>query len=231
MKSFLHASVAACALACVAGAAVVGTASAADLARRAPPPPMKAPPPAYVFTWTGFYIGVNGGYGFGKSKWTDLTSAFDVKGGMAGGTLGYNWQYGQFVYGVEGDGDWSAMRGTADPTACGPTCRTRSDFLSTVRGRVGIAMDRFMPYATGGVAIGNLRADVLPGFDGVDQTRTGWTAGGGGEYAFAPNWSVKAEYLFVNLGKTGCSTVCGLAAGNNVGFTSNVVRGGINYHF
>lgn len=228
MKKFLCAS-AALVLAGVAGAAVVGTASAADLARRAPRRPViKAP--AYVpFSWTGFYLGVNGGYGFGRSKWSGLPASFDVNGGLVGGQLGYNWQLGQLVYGLEGDGDWSDLRGTANPAACGTVCRTRNDYLATVRGRLGYAMDRLLPYATGGLAVGNIHATV-PGFAGIDTNRAGWTVGGGLEYAVAPNWSVKAEYLYVDLGNNTCSTMCGLP-NNDVSLTSNVVRGGINYRF
>ncbi len=230
MKAFLYSSAAALAFAGVTGAAVVGTASAADLARRAPPPVVtKAPPPpAYApYNWTGAYIGVNGGYGFGRSKWSSLPANFDVKGGLAGGQLGYNWQFGQFVYGVEADGDWTDLRGT---DCGGASCRTRNDFLSTVRGRAGIAIDRLMPYVTGGLAVGNIRATV-PGFAGIDQTNAGWTAGGGLEYALSNNWTVKAEYLFVDLRKDRCDTACGLSLGNDVSLTSNVVRAGFNYRF
>jgi outer membrane immunogenic protein len=231
MKAFLCASAAALTVAGIAGTVVVGTASAADLARKAPPPVVTKAPSYVPFSWTGFYIGANGGYGFGRSKWSGLPSSFDVKGGLFGGQLGYNWQFGQFVYGLEGDVDWTDLRGTASLVACnGAFCRTRNDFLSTVRGRVGIAVDRWLPYATGGLAVGNIRATV-PGFAGIDKTNAGWTVGGGVEYALAPNWSVKAEYLYVDLGKENCSLACGLPMGNNVSLTSNVVRAGVNYRF
>ncbi len=234
MKAFLYSSAAALAFAGVTGAAVIGTASAADLARRAPPPVVtKAPPPpAYIpYNWTGAYIGINGGYGFGRSKWSGLPANFDVKGGLAGGQLGYNWQFGQFVYGLEVDGDWTDLRGTANIADCGGvSCQTRNDFLSTARGRVGIAIDRLLPYATGGLAVGNIRATV-PGFAGIDQTNAGWTVGGGLEYGLSHNWTVKAEYLFVDLRKAGCDTLCGLPSGNEVGLTTNIVRAGLNYRF
>ncbi len=123
MKAFLLPSAAALAL-----AGAVGTASAADLARRPPPPPpTKAPFVVPAYNWTGAYIGINAGYGFGRSKWDGLPASFDVKGGMAGGQLGYNWQFGQFVYGVEGDGDWSDLRGTANLANCNRLCRHRQD--------------------------------------------------------------------------------------------------------
>jgi outer membrane immunogenic protein len=233
MKAFLYASAAVLAVAGIAGTAVVGTASGADLGRPPPPPVTKAPPPpAYVpFSWTGAYIGVNGGYGFGRSKWDGLPATFDVNGGMVGGQLGYNWQYGQFVYGLEGDADWTNLHGNANILNCAGTtlCETKNDFLSTVRGRFGLAADRLLPYATGGLAVGNIKA-TAPTLTGVDNTNAGWTVGGGLEYSVAPNWSVKAEYLWVDLGKETCSTMCGLPS-NNVSLTTNVVRGGVNYHF
>ncbi len=229
MKAFLFSSAAALAL-----AGVIGTASAADLARRPPPPPpTRAPVVVSSYNWTGAYIGINGGYGFGRSKWDGLPAgpaSFNVNGGMVGGQLGYNWQFGQFVYGVEGDGDWTDLRGTANFANCSVGCRTRNDFLSTARGRFGFAADRWLPYVTGGLAVGDIKATV-PGFAGVDKTNAGWTAGGGLEFALSGPWTVKAEYLYVDLGKAGCSVACGLPAGNNVSLTTNVVRGGINYRF
>lgn len=227
MKAFLFSSVAA-----LATAGVIATASAADLSRRPPPPPpTKAPVVVPAYNWTGFYVGINGGYGWGRSNWDGLPASFDVNGGMAGGQLGYNWQFGQFVYGVEGDGDWTNLRGTASTASCPfAFCRTRNDFLATARGRLGFAADRLMPYVTGGLAVGNIRATV-PGAAGIDETNAGWTAGGGLEFALTGNWTAKAEYLHVDLGNAGCSTPCGLAAGNNVGLNTNVVRGGINLRF
>jgi outer membrane immunogenic protein len=233
MKTFLNLPAVALALTGIVGAAAVGTASAADLARRAPPAPVvKAPPPPLVYNWTGFYAGINGGYGFGRSKWSNLPSGFDVNGGMVGGQLGYNWQFGQFVYGMEGDGDWTDLRGTSHMAGCAMmTCQTKNDFLSTVRGRVGIAMDRWLPYATGGLAVGNIHA-TAPGFTGTDKTNAGWTAGGGVEFALIGNWTAKAEYLFADLGKDSCAmTTCLPMGNNNVSLTTNIVRAGLNYRF
>jgi outer membrane immunogenic protein len=227
MKAFLFSIAAAFAV-----AGVAATATAADLSRRPPPPPpTRAPLVAPSYNWTGFYAGINGGYGWGNSKWDGLPATSNVNGGMFGGQLGYNWQFGQFVYGVEGDGDWTDLRGTARVANCGVGfCRTRNDFLATARGRIGFAADRWLPYVTGGLAVGNIRATV-PGAAGIDETNAGWTVGGGLEFALAGNWTAKAEYLHVDLGNAGCSTPCGLPAGNNVGLTTNVVRGGINYRF
>src|SRR5580700_2369005 len=152
MKRFLLASASVLAM-----AGSIGTAMAADLSR---PPPMatKAPYFASYYNWTGFYAGINGGYGFGSSNWSALASSFNVNGGMFGGQIGYNWQFGQFVYGLEGDADWTDLRGTSNVLGCNLTiCRTRNDFLATARGRLGYAIDRWMPYVTGGLAIGDIR--------------------------------------------------------------------------
>lgn len=220
-------------LACTCIAAViglVGTASAADLPRQMP---VKAP--AYmapIYNWTGLYIGINGGGGWGSSTWDGSGArSFDLSGGLIGGTLGYNWQFGTWVVGLEGDADWSNIKGSTNAAGCsgGFTCETENSFLSTIRGRLGYAADRWMPYVTGGVAIGNIKA-TSPGFAGVDETQVGWTLGGGVEFALAQNWTAKAEYLYVDLGNTACSASCGFVA-NHVDFTSSIVRGGLNYRF
>jgi outer membrane immunogenic protein len=209
----------------------IGGASAADLSRPPPPIVTKAPYFAPYYNWTGFYAGINGGYGWGSSNWSALGSSFDVNGGLFGGQVGYNWQFGQFVYGLEADADWTDIRGTSNVLGCTLTiCRTKNDFLATARGRVGYAIDRWMPYVTGGLAIGNIRT-TTPSFAGIDQTNAGWTIGGGVEFAVVGNWTAKAEYLYVDLGNAGCGVVCGFPAGNNVGLTTNIVRGGINYRF
>lgn len=227
MKGFIRAAAAAAAL-----TGVAQLAGAADLAQRPPPPPPVVKAPPYVaFSWTGFYAGVNGGYGFGTSKWAGVPASFDAKGGLAGGQLGYNLQVGQFVWGLEADGDWSGVRGSDAALLCnGAPCSVRTDFLATARGRVGIALDRVMPYLTGGLAVGDIRSGAT-GQSGVTSTNAGWTGGGGIEYALAPNWSVKTEYLFVDLGKQNCTGACALPMGTSVGVTESVARAGINYRF
>jgi outer membrane immunogenic protein len=206
---------------------MAGTASGADLPRRPPPPAQ----PAYyapIYNWTGFYVGINGGGGWGTSHW-DSTGSFDVSGGLIGGTLGYNWQAGQIVFGLEGDIDWSNIKGNTF-TACTLGCQTENTWLGTVRGRIGYAFDRFMPYVTGGFAFGDVKA-TTPGFIGASDTRTGWTLGGGLEFALAGNWTVKAEYLYVDLGNFNCGLNCGATTPDNVSFKSNIVRAGLNYRF
>jgi outer membrane immunogenic protein len=210
-------------------AALTGTAAAADLPPRpAPAPYYKAPVAVPVYNWTGFYIGINGGGGFGRSTW-DSTGSFDISGGLVGGTVGYNYQFGQGVVGIEGDIDWADINGTTN-TFCGFGCKTSDHWLSTVRGRLGYAADRFMPFVTGGAAFGDIRAST-PGFAGGNNTNAGWTVGAGLEFAIAGNWTAKAEYLYVDLGKFNCGISCGAAVTDNVSFTTNIVRAGVNYRF
>ena len=162
--------------------------------------------PAY--NWTGFYFGINGGGAFGSSTW-DSTGSRNVSGGLVGGTVGYNYQFGQAVVGVEGDIDWTDINGTTT-NACPPAARPATPGSSTVRGRLGYAADRFMPFVTGGAAFGDIRAST-PGFATSSATNTGWTLGGGLEAALAANWTAKVEYLYVDLGNFNCGLNCGAA--------------------
>jgi outer membrane immunogenic protein len=205
------------------------SANAADL-RRAPPMPTKAAPPAYVpaFSWNGLYIGVNGGGGWGSSR-SDLTQRTSTSGGTAGGTIGYNMQMGSWVLGLEADMDWSDVGGRTTVN-CPAGCTTRNHWLNTDRGRVGYAFGHFLPYVTGGLAVGDVRV-TAPGFAGTDPTRVGWTAGAGVEYAITGPWSAKLEYLHVDLGRFNCGFSCGATATDNVSFRDDLVRGGINYRF
>ena len=211
-------------LALAALVAVPLSAQAADL----PAPSYKAP--AYVgpaaATWSGFYVGVNVGYGFGTSNWDVPAVATDPKGVLAGGTIGYNLQTGSWVWGLEGDFDWSNMKGTAG--CAGPDCETRLSWLGTARGRIGYGgWSSMMPYITGGAAYGNVKATR---FGDSSATRLGWTVGAGLEYALWSNWSVKLEYLYADLGSFDCGLTCG-APVDNVTFKSHIVRTGLNYRF
>ena len=134
------------------------------------------------FTWNGAYVGLNAGYGFGSSQWTDTvtrasTNKFSTNGGMIGGTVGYNLQLSTVVVGVEGDLDWSGIKGSTT-TNCISTCETSNSWLGTARGRIGYAFDRFLPYFTGGAAFGQVKGSVA-GFGSFSQTQVGWTFGGG----------------------------------------------------
>jgi outer membrane immunogenic protein len=183
------------------------------------------------YNWTGFYIGINGGYGWGTSNWSLPAVTNKPKGGMFGGTLGYNYQVGSLVWGLEWDLDWSDVKGSV---ACGPgvSCETKNSWLTTFRGRIGYAFDRWMPYFTAGGAYGEVKATASAPLLGAAVSTTnnqlGWTIGGGVEYAFLSNWSAKLEYLYVDLGSfdTGPAPLV-----NNVSFKENIVRAGLNYKF
>ena len=211
----------------LAAPALAGPAAAADLSPGYSPY-YKAPAYNSAFTWGGFYLGLNGGGGWGRSTW-DRAGEFDLSGGVLGGTAGFAWQFGQVVLGAEGDVDWSGVSGTTS-TACPAGCSTRNYWLSTVRGRAGYAFGRILPYVTAGLAAGDINAST-PGFAGASQTNLGWTAGLGVEFAFYGNWSAKAEYLHIDLGSFNCALGCGLVTPDNVSFQADLVRAGVNYHF
>ncbi len=208
--------------------ALTAAANAADLPRRQAMP-TKAP--AYVaYNWSGLYLGINGGWGFGTSNFRGIpgTGNFDIDGGMVGGTLGYNWQFGQTVVGLETDLDWSNINGTA---ACGAfNCRTRNNYFGTARGRIGYAFDRFLPYVTGGLAYGDIQANTTT-FPGASATRAGWTVGAGAEFAITGPLTAKVEYLYADLGRFDCSTACTVTPPQRVDLRTSIVRAGLNYRF
>ena len=204
-------------LASVALFGFAGAASAADLpVRAAPPAPVIAAVP--VFTWTGFYVGVNAGYGWNTNDSITIGGVrFDIddEGGFVGGAqAGYNYQIGSFVVGLEGDIQYADFGGDddlilADGTVVG---FDRSDWFGTVRARAGVAFDRALIYATGGFAFAD--------------DATGWTVGGGLEYAFTNNLSAKVEGLYVNLDQDD-NSIFGIDSDAEFG----VVRAGLNYRF
>jgi outer membrane immunogenic protein len=217
-------------------AAPLTAANAADMALKAPPPPVA------VYSWTGWYVGLQAGGVFGRSQHCDTsafcTSTFDVSGVAGGGTLGYNWQSNTWIFGLETDISGSSASGTTStvPTfGCGQVCFTDLNWFGTVRGRVGPSLGNWFPYVTGGFAYGGLHAGLnAPPVDAVTHTETGWTAGGGLEYALAPkNWSVKLEYLYFRLGNEFYDTLrlCGGLSCTAVHNNFNLVRLGLNYRF
>jgi outer membrane immunogenic protein len=216
-------------LALIGVLALTGTAAAADLARPAPAPYYKAPPAYAPYNWTGFYVGINGGGAFGGSNW-DLNGSRNISGGLVGGTVGYNYQFSQVVLGAEGDIDWTDINGKTNTVTCVPGCSVGNSWLATVRGRIGYAADRFLPYVTGGAAFGNINASS-PGLVGASTSKAGWTVGAGIEFAIAGHWSAKAEYLFVDLGRFNCGPNCGGGFTDNVSFNANILRAGVNYRF
>ncbi len=204
-------------------------AQAADLKRGG----YKAPAytsPSYV-NWSGLYLGINGGYGFGKANVSNAfgsTGDFSVKGAVIGGTLGYNLQTGIWVWGIEGDLDYSNIKGSTS-SACVPDCTVSNTWLGTARARIGYAgWGNWLPFLTGGAAFGNVKTDLGAVTD--SRTKIGWTAGLGLEYALLTNWSVKGEYLYTDLGTATCpAATC--VVDTTTKFKTNLVRLGVNYRF
>lgn len=220
----------------IAAAALMAMPLAAQAADLPQPyaPSYKAPAyvaPAPVFSWSGFYLGINGGYMWGSSDWSGGAGSFSVdpKGWLVGGTAGYNLQTGNWVWGIEGDIDYANLKGT-NTDVCGG-CTIKDTWLGTVRGRIGYAgWSGWMPYFTGGGAFGNVYVSTPGG--SVSRTKSGYTVGAGVEYAFLSNWSAKLEYLYVDLGTATCNyATCAIPSDASVDFTANIVRVGLNYRF
>jgi outer membrane immunogenic protein len=220
MKKILMTTVGLAALGATLGLA---PAVAADLAARTY---TKAPVAAPLYNWSGFYIGAMGG--FGKED----TSDFALSGGFGGGTAGYNWQTGQFVFGIEADAAGADISSSfAIPGLVSAEDKIRA--LGTVRGRVGIAYEQVLFYGTGGFAWADERvsASALGVSISDTKTRTGWAAGAGAEWMFLPHWSVKAEYLYRSFGSENffASTIPGGVDSGTLNIHSGQV--GVNYHF
>ncbi|MCC8941536.1 porin family protein [Bradyrhizobium sp. Arg68] len=192
-------------------------ASAADMAARAPY--VKAPPPAAIYNWTGFYIGGFGGYA------SENSGNPKMEGGFGGGTVGYNWQAGNFVYGLEADGAWADVN--ASVSGFGVTVKSKIEALGTVRGRVGFAVDQVLFYGTGGYAwVDNkLSVTALGVTASQSNFHSGWTVGAGIEAFIAPQWSLKGEYLYRSLDS---ETYFGVPSGT---LELHSVQFGVNYHF
>lgn len=222
-----------CGLAAIAAASLVSGAFASDLpSRRAAPAPAPYLSPAPVFSWTGFYAGINGGYGFGSFD-TSRGKKFlgSVNGGLIGGTVGYNYQFSQFVAGLEGDFDYASIDNTKHPFA-GATTKSKLSSIGTIRGRLGFAADRALVFVTGGFAGGQVKARISDSVNNVFQSRSdfrsGYALGAGIEYAFTNNISAKAEYIYTSLGSRKY-----FSAPDNIdtGLHTSMVRAGLNYRF
>jgi outer membrane immunogenic protein len=235
-------------LAALAGLALsTSVAFAADLGQplyKAPPPPPPPPP-----SWTGFYLGVNGGWGEAQRS-GDLFggpilngSLLRPSGGLVGGTIGYNWQTSSLiVWGIEGDGQWADIHSSATAFV-GPfgrdtlTASEKIDSFGTVRGRFGITPwgSTALLYVTGGVIFGEGTASAsltIPGVGtgtrSVSTSRAGGTIGLGLEYAFSPSFSAKIEGLWFDMG----SRDLFLPTINETvhsQLTGTIVRGGLNW--
>lgn len=219
-------------------ALLAGSASAADLANRYP---VKAAiVPVQVFSWTGFYVGGNVGYGWGNNTldYTPFglpTFSYDVSNadGFFGGLqAGYNFQFANnVVLGLEADLEFADM-GTNNILIGGPVpgapVAQSLDMFGTIRGRLGYAMDRFLPYFTGGAAWATTNYTGPWGWSS-DSTTWGWTIGGGVEYAVTNNWTFKAEYLYLDFDGTNYVYPNGDQISN--GFDLSTIKAGVNYKF
>jgi outer membrane immunogenic protein len=227
--------------------------------------------PVPVYNWTGCYVGGNLGGDWSRARtseilggtWLTTNSAADTaaiqangspginaSGVTVGGQIGCNWQTGNFVYGIEGDGMYTGLSSTvtttiaALPTAGTPVSNTASvsaQSLYTLRGRAGYAVDRTLVYVTGGAAFGKVGySDAQTYIAGatagaVSSMRTGYVVGVGVEYALSKNWIVGGEYLYANLGSTGFNTVVvpqnTFTNAWSTKFQENIVRARISYKF
>jgi outer membrane immunogenic protein len=264
------------AIAAVSTIALSQIASAADLPRKAPLVPL--PPPAY--SWTGWYVGLNAGGAWGSWDTSadpnaifnfPLTSAFitanqpnlNPGGFTGGGQIGYNWQTGNWVLGGEADLNYFGLR---DSLAFGPnhvpgttgnqlavSRNVSTDWLETIRARLGFASNNWLFYVTGGLAVSELKFSdtvnviIFPGIPGsfnasASSTQWGWTIGGGVEWGFSGRWTAKLEYLYLDLGDfdttaplvgplVAAAALSGAATSFHTSLTSNIVRAGVNYRF
>jgi outer membrane immunogenic protein len=278
MKKNLIATAALVALFCAPAVA----ADMAAPAYKAPPPPL--PPPAW--NWTGFYVGLNGGYGWNTDS-VSFSAAnaaaipyfttgaavpgsvtTNPQGGLFGGQIGYDQQWSNqywvnFVTGIEADFDWADISGSGAVSTTPPvfapfttSAQQKLTSLGTVRGILGLAADRALLYVTGGLAYGRAQLNtsvITPGFCGPaglcatassTQWDTGWTVGGGAEWAFGwgwngfgSGWRARIEYLYYDLGSNSqaqfdpADTAPIPVFNSSATFRGNIVRGGLNYQF
>lgn len=215
-------------LATVASIALANVASAADMPARMA---TKAVPYVALYNWTGFYVGANIGYGWGRVS-DDAGATSNMNGVIGGGQIGYNWQMNNLVLGLETDFQGSGQKnsGTGFIGATPVTVTDRIRYFGTVRGRLGYAFDRTLLYVTGGYAYTNVSVDLTTpsGTASSNTTKSGATVGAGLEYAFAGPWSAKAEYLYVD---TGTQAVTLLGVTENVRIKNHIARVGVNYRF
>jgi outer membrane immunogenic protein len=220
-------------------------ASAADMAVRAAPP---APLPV-IYNWSGFYIGANGGWGSSRNCWDFVTAAgavvadgcADRSGGLFGGQLGYRWQTGGWVFGLEAQGDWADLSNTRVSLIDQAfSTRVSTDAIGLFTGQIGYAWNAALFYVKGGAAVTSNSFDILTTLGGAtvasaSATRWGAAVGVGFEYGFAPNWSFGVEYdhLFMGDANNSFSVANPVVAGalNRITQDVDMVTLRINYRF
>jgi outer membrane immunogenic protein len=232
--------------------ALTQMASAADMSVKAPiyKPPVVMP----LYNWTGFYAGLNLGGSWGSQDnslttlggTTLLSNSDHLNGVIGGGQIGYNYQVNQWVLGLEADFQGSGQKDDGSffiPGGVGAVPGTsiaytnKLDWFGTVRGRVGYAIDRWLPYVTGGFAYGHgqISGTTTIGATATsfsaNQDYTGWAIGGGVEWAFMNSWSAKIEYLYIDFGDGPTVPVSATQTIVSGRMTDNIVRAGVNYKF
>jgi opacity protein-like surface antigen len=215
--------------------------------------------PPGLYDWNGPYVGLQGGYGWGHSTQTDPglppapppppppppppddelgAGSHRVAGPFVGLTAGHNWQIGRWLFGIEGDYSWSDIHGSLATCGTGMPheCGARLNSFGTLRARIGYASGMsgdWLPYLTGGLAVGDIHAwDALTPASG-NKFRAGWTVGAGVEKALARNWTVKAEYLYMDFGSAEYFNIVTTPAivPETVSFRASIFRLGANYRF
>lgn len=226
-------------LAGLAAGACASNALAADLGPYRPPPPAE---PYYEpvrngpYNWQGLYLGVNAGYGWGNDNSASFngvgggSGALNTDGWFGGGQVGYNAQFNALVLGLEADLQGADISDTTALSGGLSSVTTDIEYFSTLRGRVGFAAGPALLYVTGGWAFADLSQSLnSPGASlSSSDWETGYTVGGGIEWAFAPNWSLKSEYLYVDLGDQTYSSPAGTYTTQTDFHTARV---GLNYRF
>jgi opacity protein-like surface antigen len=222
-----------------------GAALAADLAS-----PLPAPGQAPL-GWSGVYAGLNVGGGFGGSRNAFNIPGFEIPsfdtplvGVIGGAEVGYNWQTGPWVLGVETNFDGSGLRGSRRAPCLPPICglleasyTQKLSWFGTLRPRVGYALGNWLLYATGGGALGQLNTNAtaaagpLVAVDNRNETRDGWTLGGGVEVRLTQSWSAKIEYLYIDLGSRTTTLLSSPPITNATRISANAINAGVNYHF
>jgi outer membrane immunogenic protein len=212
---------------CVAILGFAGAASAADLPTRAPLVPVRSAP-----DWSGFYGGVNIGYGFGRTTNLPGVTEGKVEGLLGGVQAGGQWQAGMFVFGVEADIQGSFQKHDYVATLAGTTVSVKEEtpWFGTARLRAGVAFDRVLLYVTGGGAYINLKVSGAAGGPVLADkvTHAAWTGGGGVEVLLSERWSGKVEYLYLDTGDVTLSPGGTAVTGK---LRDQIVRTGLNYHF
>lgn len=231
----------------LAAVGISGVASAADLPART----YNAKAPAYVaavYDWSGFYIGANGGWGGANNSWSLLApggpfpeGTTNANGGTVGGQIGYRWQSGPVVFGVEAQGNWANLTGRNTSIAAlnaGFDNRSNLDAFGLFTGQIGYAWNNVLLYAKGGAAVTDTRyTDLITGTSTVvgssGDTRWGGAVGAGLEYGFAPNWSAAVEYdhLFMASNSDNLTGPAGLFATDSIHQNVDLVTVRVNYKF